>query len=235
MEIINRFVNWYSHLIGVEQISPFRKTIFILLVLLTAGIIIRTIIREIRRFYFDLIKSKECQTWPKTEGVIIRSNLETFGSTDDVTFCNEVDYEYVVASKRYVSDKFSFLKGMGGNGYPKSCEAFQQKYHVGRSLEVFYNPNDPSEAILSIDNGIFMVLNRFSNTLFNTIPISLIVLFIACIVVGVACVGSPLILFLCLLVLPIAVILGLFLLRKWLLREEERQGAETPKLGVSTK
>lgn len=58
-------------------------------------------------------------------------------------------YEYMVEGKRYQSDRLTLGNTIGTN-FTGGVQKKLQLYPVGSRVEVFYDPNDPTEAALEI-------------------------------------------------------------------------------------
>lgn len=87
-----------------------------------------------------LVTAWRSVTWPTTDGKISYSALHR-GRT-----VTQLWYEYHVQGVRYVAENYR----VGGNATPFEdvATAAAQRYPAGRVVKVFYNPNDPSEAVL---------------------------------------------------------------------------------------
>lgn len=97
------------------------------------------------------------QSWPSTEGVIVHSEYyeryhtgsalnDTSPSTD---YAAKIHYSYKVNGTRYLSKRMHlgepYLQDVNDDSNVKT---YLKRYPVGQNIEVFYNPSDPSEAVL---------------------------------------------------------------------------------------
>lgn len=90
--------------------------------------------------------------WPHVTGKIIKSRLESRGTTDPndgvytIEYCAELEYSYQIKGKHFFSRKINLFK----NGYSirKKSTGILDKYPRGTSVKVFYNPKKPSIAVL---------------------------------------------------------------------------------------
>ena len=92
-------------------------------------------------------KTKITQTWPSTEGSVSATNIRRYNDEGTIRFAPEVDYEYQVAGETYKSSEIrpevfiSFLD-------EDEAKRFLQKYPVGIKPQVFYDPSNPTKAVL---------------------------------------------------------------------------------------
>ena len=82
--------------------------------------------------------------WPSTMGTVNASYLERRSSSDGSTNYPVVQYSYQVAGQAYQSTKLAPGPEVGGTGAGKVVS----RYPVGAQVMVFYNPQDPSDAVL---------------------------------------------------------------------------------------
>ncbi|MEW8693322.1 MAG: DUF3592 domain-containing protein [Candidatus Thiodiazotropha endolucinida] len=105
--------------------------------------------------------SMEMGAWHQTQGTLTSANLRRNRSSDTTTYEAEASFRYRVDGVEYQHDRVAIHSGSDNIG------DFQQQ--LGRKLEnlhqrhqsvtVYYNPNDPSEAVL--DRGIRWEMLRF--------------------------------------------------------------------------
>ena len=97
-------------------------------------------------------EAQASQTWPSVIGTVVSAVVETSASSDGHggssthhTPC--VAYEYEVLGHRYRSDRLSFGASMNVGGYA-GAQAVVDRYVPGNQVRVYYNPNQPGEAVL---------------------------------------------------------------------------------------
>ncbi len=99
----------------------------------------------------QMSKAKQSVNWPSAPGNIIRSEKEKHTTTEksgsskrEVTYyLAAIDYEYQVGGKSYRSNRIAY-EGQNRN----QTVALLNRYPKGKSVEVFYDPDDPEEAVL---------------------------------------------------------------------------------------
>jgi hypothetical protein len=98
---------------------------------------------------FDQAKEMKIQVqdWPRTTGTILKSRVQVSGG--DITSVHpHIEYRYLIGAIEYTSTQIrpgdQILSIYGGN------EAYDlvDQYPVGAEVDVFYNPEDPSQAVL---------------------------------------------------------------------------------------
>ena len=87
-------------------------------------------------------RARASRSWPSVSGIIREARI----SEDTDSAVPVVIYTYTVAGTRYEGERIHF-GGVGGwtVGW---AESWLRRYPVGKRVPVFYNPDDPSEAVL---------------------------------------------------------------------------------------
>jgi hypothetical protein len=87
----------------------------------------------------------QAQSWATTSGRVILSTLEARrGSKGGTVYYPVVHYQYRVHAMNYESRKIMPGMEWGGSGAP----AIIAKYPTGSTVTVYYNPENPAEALL---------------------------------------------------------------------------------------
>jgi hypothetical protein len=102
--------------------------------------------------YRNRQKATESQNWPEVVGTITRVEVRKDTDTDaegftTTSFVPEIEYQYQINDEVYTSEKFSFGSTQTFNSRKKAEEALNQ-YPLNGSLPVYYNPQEPNEAVL---------------------------------------------------------------------------------------
>jgi hypothetical protein len=97
--------------------------------------------------------------WPTVEGRITRSVVRH--STDAEggdSYSPEVAYTYAVSGRAFEGERIKF--GENSYGSRSRAEAIAAGYPVGRQVEVYYEPANPSNAVLEpgLSAGSYIVL-----------------------------------------------------------------------------
>ncbi len=109
------------------------------LVALLAAFAIAIKNRETLKWFFS-----DVNNFHKTIGVIKSSNTYHTGVRGGWSF--SITYEYFVDEAKFESSRVHF--GYQTSSDVSYAQGFVNKYPVGKEVEVYYNPNDPSEAVL---------------------------------------------------------------------------------------
>ena len=113
-------------------------------------------------------RSQEAQRWPKTAGRVIVSKVERYTAGDSSdgrptrSFHPVIEFAYRVDGKEYRSRQRQL--GVQGGGSETWAKRVKGKYRVGSTVEVHYNPINPTEAAL--ENPIGMTLLPFGAAVF---------------------------------------------------------------------
>jgi hypothetical protein len=94
--------------------------------------------------FFMRRKMAEVSQWPSTMGVVQMSTIEQRSSDDGYTDYPVVQYSYQIGGQTYQSMKLAPGPEVGGIGARKVVA----KYPSGAQVMVFYDPQNPSDAVL---------------------------------------------------------------------------------------
>ena len=109
-------------------------------VLVVINLIFLLIIFSMRR------KAAAASTWPSTSGTVMVSTLQSRRSSNNHGRVNYpfVLYTYKVMGNVYQGNRIAPGMEVGGSG----AAGMVARYPVGAAVPVYYNPDDPSEAVL---------------------------------------------------------------------------------------
>lgn len=121
--------------------------------------------------FFMRKKMAAVSQWPSTMGTVLMSTLERRSSSEGSTDYPVVQYSYQVGGQAYQSYKLAPGPAVGGTGAGKVVA----RYPAGAQVMVFYNPENPSEAVLErkapVQWVMWLILAIFDCTLCGVIPI----------------------------------------------------------------
>jgi len=86
------------------------------------------------------------QEWPSVRGQVTQSQVGTHDSDGTTMYSANVVYEYTVGDRSYVNDRIHFGEGSSSN--PRPAHNMVAEYPVGASVDVYYSPDDPLNAVL---------------------------------------------------------------------------------------
>ncbi len=94
--------------------------------------------------------------WSVTPGKILDTSVQARESWDSdghyrTLYNSEIVYSFVVRGQQYISDRVSLggkFRGRIAGGVPGFVKKGLEKYPVGASVQVYYNPLNPSECVL---------------------------------------------------------------------------------------
>ncbi len=101
--------------------------------------------------YLSYVKSQASKSWPTTQGSVVSSEVTAHRSRSKkghhrTTYGANVRYEYTVNGVQYSSDKISFGEYRTHSRGP--AQATVDRYPPGAEVVVYYNPDQPEEAVL---------------------------------------------------------------------------------------
>lgn len=90
--------------------------------------------------------------WPETQGVVVVPVVKPWQDSENVTkYFGRVAYRYTVGGREYTSDLTDLGPGAKRDDQQAALDDVSN-YRPGESVTVFYDPNDPSVAV--IEKGI---------------------------------------------------------------------------------
>lgn len=109
--------------------------------------------------------------WPSTIGTVNTSYLERRSSSDGYTNYPVVQYSYQVSGQAFQGMKIAPGPEVGGTGAGKVVA----RYPAGAQVMVFYNPQNPADAVLETKAPaqwiLWLILIVFDIALCGAIPI----------------------------------------------------------------
>ena len=96
----------------------------------------------------SLSRASDGESWPSAEGVVISSEVvEGHRSRDSgTTYSAEILYDYVVNGETLSGNSITFGEISTGNS--SNARRYVNKYRAGKTVKVYYNEEDPYEAVL---------------------------------------------------------------------------------------
>jgi hypothetical protein len=125
---------------------------FVLLILLCGAGLIFYALRSRK-------KAEASQGWPGTSGQISRSEVKRSASSDDdgntsYSYSPVVEYTYQVGGQAFSSRRMVF-GAVKGYSSPAKAEKELARHPAGATVTVYYNPENPAEAVLERTAGGF--------------------------------------------------------------------------------
>jgi hypothetical protein len=110
----------------------------------------------------DKKKAKLSLSWPSTPGRVIESRVVESHSSDSdgdttTTYRPYIKYEYQVVGATFTSDKLSIGPAVSTSNYRKSQDKVN-RMPAGSTVTVFYNPDDPTDAVLEQRSNATLML-----------------------------------------------------------------------------
>ncbi len=100
----------------------------------------------------DKQKAQASLSWPSVEGKIMEQRVSRSEVHDEdgvhISYTPEVVFEYTVEGLSFQGQRIAFGSEPSFSSHRKA-EAFLAAYPEDRAIMVYYNPEDPSDAVLS--------------------------------------------------------------------------------------
>lgn len=104
-----------------------------------------------------LIQYQSSGSWLEVEARVLESKLELKSDSDGDSASIAIRYEYFVDGYRYESDRYSF-SNTSRNFAIQPMRDIVAKYHDGKEVKVFVDPEDPAQAVVVRDLNSEVVL-----------------------------------------------------------------------------
>jgi len=105
------------------------------------------------------LRSRGAKGWPVTGGRVLHSSVQASHRRDSkgrtsLVYEPAVVYEYLVDGQHFQSQRLSF-NAVFGSSLPALAQRVVARFPPGSAVPVFYNPSNPSEAILEYSYSSF--------------------------------------------------------------------------------
>jgi hypothetical protein len=121
--------------------------------------------------FFMRRKMAAVNQWPSTMGTVVSSGIDRRSSSDGYTDYPSVQYSYRVNGQPYQGAKIAPGMEVGSTGAGKVVA----RYPAGAQVMVFYNPQNPSEAVIERKAPahwlMWLILVIFDCSLCGVIPL----------------------------------------------------------------
>ncbi len=128
----------------------------------------------------NIINARQSASWPTTEGRILSSDVKKgiYRGTriwgTGISYGAAISYEYSLNGESFSSNKVLFGEVSGVSG--DAARAYVKKYPKGTRVSVFYDPDNPSVAVLEsevsrstylrLGIGVFLIVMLFGVYMF---------------------------------------------------------------------
>ena len=112
--------------------------------------IIFTLVGALMFYFFGLPPLKyayESKSWPSTSGTITKSEVDTWLKDGKSQYAAVIKYNYEVEGKQYEAYNIG-VNNSSSNSNMSAAKDRVQEYPVGKTVDVFYDPELPDSAAL---------------------------------------------------------------------------------------
>lgn len=103
-------------------------------------------------FMQPLLKYAESSSWPHAEGTIVQSSMKQDGAVlfDLLPLYRvEIAYRFKSGDTEYLGNQIDFDPQAALFLFERFAQVTVDRYPVGKTVQTFYNPNNPAEAFIS--------------------------------------------------------------------------------------
>jgi len=97
---------------------------------------------------YGMVRSEQAKSWPAVTGTITHSEIERYTDSDGTTYSADLEYVYEVDGREYAATRYRF-GGFTSSSDRSYASGIVRAHPVGAEVDVFYNPDDPADAVLS--------------------------------------------------------------------------------------
>jgi hypothetical protein len=103
------------------------------------------------KFGVDILKGYKSRSWPTASGTVLDSEMEAHQSRDEdgdirTTYGATIQYKYIVDGQEFQGNRRTFSNVRTSS--VRNTEKILERYPPGSSVDVFYDPDDPSSSVL---------------------------------------------------------------------------------------
>jgi len=95
---------------------------------------------------YGIYKNWQAQSYHEVPGKVLSSEVERHRSDDGYTYQAEIEFTYQVDGRTYTHDEHAY--GVMGSSDRSLAREAVRKFPKGRQVTVYYNPDDPQDAVL---------------------------------------------------------------------------------------
>lgn len=96
-------------------------------------------------YIYNLVKQRASSAFPSVDGTIVESTIVENRDADGTTYTARLRYTYQVGGRDYTADRDRYYTVSAGRG---AARRMVEAHPVGSKVTVYYNPEDPSDALL---------------------------------------------------------------------------------------
>jgi len=111
-------------------------------------------------FILPVWRTISAREWHTTAAQIVRSEVGVHSSSDGTTYSIDITYRYTVDGKQYESKRYDFDAFTSSSGRSGKEEVVAQ-YPAGSSTFCYYDPSNPSMAVLNRDFSLATLVGLF--------------------------------------------------------------------------
>jgi hypothetical protein len=93
-----------------------------------------------------ILSAQQTTTWPTIEGVVVGNSIESSTIRGVTAYSPRIDYQYQVRGDWYNCSKIS--ASISDRLTYEDAQSYLNKYPVNSSVTVYYNSDNPSDAVL---------------------------------------------------------------------------------------
>ncbi len=99
----------------------------------------------------DILRAQKSRSWPTASGTVLDLDMEAHQSRDEdgdirTTYGATIQYKYLVDGQEFQGNRRTFSNVRTSSA--RNTEKILERYPLGSSVDVFYNPDDPSSGVL---------------------------------------------------------------------------------------
>ena len=139
-------------------------------VLIAVGLIILIVGAAVLSIFFvrPLVHWKSAQSWPSADAQILSSEIEISRVKNSTSYEAKFDYAFDVDGQEWHGHQYGFFVFSGSE---EASEELVNRYPVGTEHQVFYNPSQPSDAVMdrSLGPAVWFCIGPITMTIIGSV------------------------------------------------------------------
>jgi hypothetical protein len=97
---------------------------------------------------YNIVEASKSKRWPSTAGAILKSGVKETRWGEAVDYSTDIEYTYTVGDKHYLASRITWASENLSGIKKDEAEKKVSDYPPGKTVTVFYDPKDPTIAVL---------------------------------------------------------------------------------------
>lgn len=150
-----------------SESKPRRRPNRVLMVVGLSILIVGAVVLSIF-FVRPFLHWRNAQSWPSADAQILSSEIEISRAKDSTSYEAKFDFAFEVDGQEWIGNQFGFFVFSGSE---KASKELVNRYPVGAETRIFYNPSNPSDAVMdrSLGPAVWFCIGPIAMTIIGSV------------------------------------------------------------------